>query len=120
MKLITTLCFSFLISAVSFSQEIDERLLSKYTETELNEMIENSPSEYALLNYALDNAIYFANGPGDKGDQLETIEMPAEGATFVDLGLDITETNQYFRINGDDRLLVVKSKVVLSYEMQKN
>ena len=66
MKLITTLCFSFFLGAASFSQEIDQRLLSKYTSTELNEMMESSPKEYALLDYALDNAIYFSKGIGEK------------------------------------------------------
>jgi hypothetical protein len=119
MKLITTLCFSCLFSLLSFSQDIDTRLLTKYTEAELNEMIENSPNDYALLDYALDHAIYYANGSGDKGVTLTTIAMPSEGATFVDLGLEITDTNQYFQIEGDDRLLVVKSRIVLTYEMQK-
>ncbi len=119
MKLITTLCFSFFLGAASFSQEIDQRLLSKYTSTELNEMMESSPKEYALLDYALDNAIYFSKGIGEKTNQLQTISMPTEGANFIDLGLEIQGQNQYFQISGDDRLLVIKSKVVLNYEMQK-
>ena len=45
--------------------------------------------------------------------------MPTEGANFIDLGLEIQGQNQYFQISGDDRLLVIKSKVVLNYEMQK-
>ena len=119
MKLITTLCFSLFLVAVSFSQEVDARLLTKYSSTELNEMIENSPKEYALLDYALDNAIYFAKGTGDKPNQLQTISMPAEGANFIDLGLEIQDQNQYFQISGDERLLVMKSRIVLNYEMQK-
>ena len=119
MKLITTLCFSLLFSVISFSQDIDKRLLEKYSEAELNEMIENSPNEYALLDYALDNAIYFATTSASKGQTLETIDLPAEGATFIDLGIEIKDQNQYFRINGEDKLLVVKSKWVLNHEMQK-
>lgn len=119
MKLITTLCFSLFLGAVSFSQEIDQRLLSKYTSIELNEMLESAPEDYALLNYALDNAIYFSKGTGEKANQLQTISMPAEGANFIDLGLEIQDQNQYFQIAGDDRLLVVKSRIVLNYEMQK-
>ena len=119
MKLITTLCFSLFFGVVSFSQEIDERLLTKYTTTELNEMIENSPSEYALLDYALDNAIYIADGANPKSSDLETISLPSNGSTFVDLGLEIKDQNQYFQISGEDKILVVKSKWVLNHEMQK-
>lgn len=119
MKLVTTLCISFLFATVSFSQELDERLLEKYTVEELNEMIANSPNEYALLDYALDNAIYYAIGPNPKAASLEVITLPAEGATFIDLGLKIEELNQYFKISGEDKILVVKSRVVLNHEMQK-
>ena len=119
MKLITTLSFSLLFSIISFSQDIDQRLLTKYSEAEINEMIENSPKDYALLDYALDNAIYFAEGSNPKASDLQTIQMPATNATFLDLNLEITDQNQYFKIDGEDKLLVVKSKWVLNHEMQK-
>ena len=118
MKLTTTLCFTFLFGALSFSQTIDDRLLEKYSESELNEMIENSPSEYALLDYALDNAIYYSEGVNPKAESLPTIDLPEEGATFIDLNLEITNSNQYFKINGEDKLLVVKSQWVLNHEME--
>jgi len=119
MKLLTTLSFLLFFGAVSFSQQIDERLLEKYTATELNLMIENSPNDYALLNYALDNAMYVAEGSNPKAVGLETINAPSEGSTFLDLGLEIKEENQYFKISGEDKILVVKSKWVLNHEMQK-
>lgn len=119
MKLLTTLGFLLFVGTVSFSQEIDDRLLAKYTVTELNQMIEDSPKDYALLTYALDNAIYVAEGSNPKAAGLETISSPAAGATFIDLGLEIKEENQYFQISGQDKLLVVKSKWVLNHEMQK-
>ena len=119
MKVTTTLCVLFLFIAVSYSQEIDERLLASYSVEELNEMIANSPDEYALLDYALDNAVYFSAGPNPKAASLPVISLPADGANFVDLGLKIENLNQYFKISGVDKILVVKSRVVLTHEMQK-
>lgn len=118
MKLFTTLCFSFFFGALSFSQTIDSRLLEKYSKSELNEMIENSPNDYAILDYALDNGMYYSIGSNPKAASLPTIDLPEEGATFLDLNLEITSSNQYFKINGEDKILVVKSKWVLNHEME--
>jgi len=118
MKLLTTLTFSMLLFGAVYSQELDSRLLEKYSETELTEMQSNSPQEFALLNYALDNAIYFADYPDEKGETFQSIVAPKSGDTFLSLGLEIKDQNQYFRIEGSRKLLVVKSALVLTYEMK--
>ena len=43
-----------------------------------------------------------------------------EPIDFIALGLEIQKTNQYLRITGTDKVLVVKSEWVLTNEMQNN
>lgn len=117
MKLLTTIGFSILFGSAVFSQNLDSRLLEKYTENQLKEMQTNNPGNYNLLVYALDNAITYATYDGSKGD-FETISAD-ENSTFISLGLEIQEQNQYFKLAGEDKLLVVKSKWVLTHEMEK-
>ena len=99
------------------SQETDSRLLAKYDQATLTEMQSTNPSEYKMLVYALDNAWYLANYDSQKGD-LNKIDMPATDATFLDLGVEISDQNQYFQITGENKILVVKSKWVLTHEME--
>ena len=44
---------------------------------------------------------------------------PENNPTFDDLGLDIINSNQYFKIEGTDKMLVVKSIWVLDNELGK-
>ena len=118
MKFLTTFAFSMLLFGSVFSQDIDTRLLEKYSENEITEMQSNSPQEFELLNYALDNAIFYADYPEEKGGTFQSIVEPESGATFLSLGLEIKDQNQYFRIEGSRKLLVVKSISVLTYEMK--
>ena len=117
MKLLTTIGFSILFGSAVFSQDLDARLLERYSEKELTEMKSESPQDYRLLVYALDNAITYANYDAAKGN-FETINAD-ENSTFLSLGLEIKDQNQYFKLAGEDKLLVVKSKWVLTHEMEK-
>lgn len=119
MKIIATIGFTLLMSGAVMSQEIDERLLVKYDQKELAEMQTSNPSKLEMLVYALDNAIYFANYDYQKGD-LNEINYSDENATFLDLGLEITNQNQYFKVPGNAKVLVVKSEWVLNHEMENN
>ncbi len=104
----------------AFSQEINQRLLPKYSTEALETMIASNPDQYAMLVYALDNALYIANYSSAKGGEFESIVLdPYELPTFLELNLEIKDQNQYFKIDGVDKLLVVKSKSVLTYEMTK-
>jgi len=120
MKLLTFLSFFFLSWSAVFAQDIDERLLSRYSQEELQTMIESDVDQYNLLKYALDNALYVANYDSAKGGDFAQISVDTESLpTFLDLNLHITDQNQYYKIEGEDKLLVVKSAVVLKYEMKK-
>ena len=120
MKLTSLVCFVMIFVGTAFSQEIDQRLLPKYSAETLETMIASNPNQYALLVYALDNALYVSNYSSAKGGEFESIVLdPAALPTFVELDLEIKDQNQYFKIDGFDKLLVVKSTWVLNHEMQK-
>ncbi len=116
------LLFTLFLSASSlaFSQEIDARLSKRYSPTELADLKQNNPSKLTLLNYALDHACYITDVPKGKESGLNgVIEMNVnEPIDFMALGLEIQKTNQYLRIAGTDKVLVVKSEWVLTNEMQ--
>ena len=120
MKITSLFCLIFISLSSAFAQEIDERLLSKYSQQELETMISTNPDQYNLLDYALDNAIYVANYSDSKSDDLMVINVDLNALpNFIELNLEVTNSNQYFRIEGEEKLLVVKSTSVLNYEMGK-
>jgi hypothetical protein len=120
MKLTSLVCFVLIFVGTSYSQEIDQRLLPNYDHEELETMIATDPEKYALLIYALDNALYVSNYSSAKGGQFESIVVDPDALpTFLELNLEIMDQNQYFKIEGFDKLLVVKSTWVLNHEMQK-
>ena len=120
MKIASFLCFIIISLSSLFAQEIDDRLLYKYSQEELQTMIDTDSDQYDMLEYALDNAIYIANYDSAKGGNFETISVDLNALpTFIELGLEVTDRNQYFKIAGEEKLLVVKSAVVLNYEMKK-
>lgn len=120
MKIASLLGFIFISLGSVFAQEIDDRLLSKYSQEELQLMIETDSEQYQLLDYALDNALYVANYDSAKGGNFEMIMVDSKSLpTFLELNLSITDRNQYFKIDGEEKLLVVKSTWVLNHEMEK-
>ncbi len=116
------LLFTIFLSASSmaFSQEVDARLSKRYSPTELADLKQNDPAKLTLLNYALDHACYITDVPKGKESGLNgVIEMNVnEPIDFIALDLEIQKTNQYLRIAGTDKVLVVKSEWVLTNEMQ--
>lgn len=119
MKHLFLLTFFLVVNSLVFSQEIDQRLTKKYSKQELYNMMEKSPSNYKLLVYALDNACYITELPVGKDDALDgtvAIDLSKE-FTFLDLGLEIKNSNQYLKIDGTTKMLVVKSEWVLNNEL---
>ena len=120
MKLLFPLCLTLLISGNVFSQDIDSRLLKRYSSTELTELQSSNPERIALLTYALDNSLYIADAPVGKKVNVETISVDSENLpSYIELGLEIKNENQYFMIAGQNKMLVMKSELVLSHEMKK-
>jgi hypothetical protein len=108
------------INSLAFSQEIDPRLSKKYSQEEIQLMIKENPTDYQLLVYALDNACYITDMPSGKDEELDgsvSLDLSKE-FTYLDLGLEIKNSNQYLRINGTNKMLVVKSEWVLNNELK--
>ncbi len=108
-----------LISSVSFSQDFDKRLEKTYTTSQLKTMQKENPAQFNMLNYALDNALYVIDMPKEKMSEIQkTITYDSKKkATFIELGLTIQKENQYFKINGSEKVLVVKSEWMLLNEL---
>jgi hypothetical protein len=120
MKQILLFAIFLALSQSGIAQEIDVRLTKRYSTTELADMKQNDPAKLTMLNYALDHACYIIEVPKGKESELNgAIDMnTSEKVDFIALGLDIQKTNQYLRIKGTDKVLVVKSEWVLTNEMQ--
>jgi len=120
MKQILLFAIFLALSQSGIAQEIDVRLTKRYSTTELADMKQNDPEKLTMLNYALDHACYIIEVPKGKESELNgAIDMnTSEKVDFIALGLDIQKTNQYLRIKGTDKVLVVKSEWVLTSEMQ--
>ncbi len=101
-----------------FAQNYDQRLLSSYDATSLENLELNDPQKLELITYALDNGMYFTDYMGAKGVQLIEIEVPENATSFADLGLTIKDSNQYFKVKGEEKMLVVKSFWVLNNELE--
>ena len=126
MKLFNAICFSILCSGSIYAQDsvengsVDSRLMERYSKSEIKDMKKDDPDQLAMLTYALDHAIYITDYPKGKNVNFETIQLVSEeNLTFVALDLEIKSENQYFQIEGQDKLLVVKSSWVLNHEMSK-
>ena len=118
MKTVLILSLTFLFVGSSFSQKIDDRLLAKYSLEEVNSIQAKTPDLFKMLTYSLDNAMYITDLPTGKNQDLPSVEMPSEGQTYLDLGLEIIKENQYFIIQGKEKMLVVKSEWVLNNEIK--
>jgi hypothetical protein len=106
------------LSFTTFSQEISPRLTQRFSKEALVDMQKNQPENYAMLVYALDNAMYIAENPTEKNAQFPSITVDTSAPyDFITLGLEIKKENQYFLIQGTSKVLVVKSEWVLKNEM---
>ena len=117
MKILAILAIMILPAGVS-AQNYDQRLLSSYDAASLNQFEKEDPQTLKLLTYALDNGMYITENGHVKGMQLTEIELPENANSFVDLNLRITDQNQYFKVKGEDKILVVKSFWVLNNEIE--
>jgi len=100
------------------AQDFDARLLEKFKQSELQDLKANAPEKLKCLTYALDHGMYIAESGNTKGASLQEIAAPQDGQTYLDLGLEISDVNQYFQIAGENKILVVKSFWVLNNELE--
>jgi|SRR5574343_121318 len=120
MKHFLFLAVSLFISSYSFSQKVDETLSKKYSSEEMKTLKKVDSKKYELINFSLQNACYIIEIPAGKNtSEYQMISVPDMAKlNFQDLGLSIIENqNQYFLIQGTNKMLVVKSAIVLNQEL---
>jgi hypothetical protein len=118
-KLLISALWMFALSLTSYAQQFDERLLVRFSIEQLEALKLSQPEELKLLSYALDHALYTSNSPAEKGIELAQISYSGDNQTFLDLNLELKDENQYFKIAGSDKVLVMKSRWVLNHELSK-
>ena len=108
---ILVFCSSFAV----FSQKYSADLEKSYNKNELKKM---SSEDLFLLEYALTNGVYITTLPKKETSEIKVLNVSSEIKNFTDVGLRIENQNQYFKITGTDKMLVVKSKYVLQNELK--
>jgi hypothetical protein len=102
------------------AQKASPALLKSYSKTELQSFEQDGQGTINVLNYAVDHACYTVMIPEGKDiSQFSTINLKSKkDIRFTDYQLQIKDRTQYFKIEGSNELLVVKSINVLRLEMQ--
>ena len=102
------------------AQKASPALSKSYSKTELLAFEQDSQGTINVLNYAIDHACYSVLIPEGKDvSQFPTISLKSKkDIRFTDYQLQIKDRTQYFKIEGSNELLVVKSINVLRLEMQ--
>lgn len=102
-----------------FSQKAEKALSGSYSSEEIASIKKQDPSKIDVLMYGLKHATYLIDFPKGKEVQIDQeFTLPDGKYTYVDLGLKILDVNQYFKISGTDKVLVVKSMWVLNNEIK--
>ena len=118
MKLFYTLFFA-LLSLSSWSQTIDAQLSKSYSKEEIAQF--KAENSLPLYVYAIEHACYLIDKPQGKDvSGFPTLKVNGETVplAFTYFQIKLTDRTQYFQIEGSTRILVVKSKNVLSLEMK--
>jgi len=120
MKHIFTLLFAF-VSLSFWGQTIETDLQKSYSKEEVAQFSLNQT--LAVYEYALKHACYLTPIPEGKDvSSFSSINLPKQEKEapikFTDLGLQILDRTQYFKVANAPYLLVVKSINVLKIEMQ--
>ena len=126
MKLFYTLFFT-LLSLSSWSQTVETQLSKSYSKEEIAQIKESN--SLPLFEFALTHACYLIDTPQGKDvSNFPTIQLSSnpdvplviskEPIVFTDFGLKILDRTQYFLVANTNKILVVKSKNILSLEMQ--
>jgi hypothetical protein len=126
MKLFYTLFFA-LLSLFSWSQTVETQLSKSYSKEEITQIKESN--SLPLFEFALTHACYLIDTPQGKDvSNFPTIQLSSnpdvplviskEPIVFTDFGLKILDRTQYFLVANTNKILVVKSKNILSFEMQ--
>lgn len=117
---------AFLGVGLFYGQSVvpDTRLEVKYSKAELETLKQNNQEGLAYLNYCIENAFVIMPFPEEKAAASElrgVVQLNSlENINFFDLGLEIEDDNwQYYRIEGERKLLVIYSKEEILRKMKK-
>jgi hypothetical protein len=117
----TLLLVAFVIASLSASaQQVDSRLSNYFSAAEIEQFAQKD-NYLNVLSYALDNGLYVIDVPkGKELGELKSIKFDEKKpVNFLDLGLQIETDTQVFKIEGTERLLLLKSEWMLNYELSK-
>ena len=120
MKLFYAFLFAFL-SLTSWSQTAESQLSKTYSKEEILQI--KASNEMPLYEYALTHACYLIDAPQGKDiSQFEVFDLllppSPEPIIFTNYSIRILDRTQYYRVINTNKILVVKSKKILSLEMQ--
>lgn len=125
-KKILICSMAFLGVGLFYGQSVvpDTRLEVKYSKAELETLKQNNQEGLAYLNYCIENAFVIMPFPEEKAAASElrgVVQLNSlENINFFDLGLEIEDDNwQYYRIEGERKLLVIYSKEEILRKMKK-
>ncbi|MGV3630699.1 MAG: hypothetical protein ACO1O6_05820 [Bacteroidota bacterium] len=113
----TLLLLLLVTASYGFSQEIDQRLLAKYSREEIASIQKNNPEEYKFLIKALDKGVFVSEIPAQKAKDIVfdgTLNIdPNATHTFISLGKEITDRYQYYKIAGTTKMLTIHPRMSL-------
>jgi hypothetical protein len=113
MKRLILLGILVAIATGGFSQDFDDRLLVKYSKQDLVDMKANDPELYNFTYACLNHGFYLANFSGKSlpKEVIGEIEVAdISNINFFALKLEPVENRYlYYKIIGQDKLLVVRS-----------
>lgn len=116
-KILLSVLTCIAISQISFSQDIDSRLLVKYTKQELQKLQKNNPEEYKYLLNVVEYGMFISEIPTEKEKSIvfdgELKINPNDKHTVFSLGLKITDNYQYYRIANTNQMVAVYPKFYL-------
>ena len=120
MKLFYALIFAFL-SLQSWSQTTESQLSKSYSKEEILQI--KASNELPLYEYALTHACYLIDVPQGKDVSqfpVFDLQLPQypEPIVFTNYSIRILDRTQYYQVINTNKILVVKSKNILSLEMQ--
>ncbi len=120
MKLIYAFLFAFL-SLSSWSQTTESQLSKSYSKAEIAQF--KAENSLPLYEYALTHACYIIDAPQGKDiSQFPIFDLMLpqnpEPIVFTNFGIRILDKTQYYKVINTNKILVVKSKNILSLEMQ--
>lgn len=122
-KNILLLLLVFSTSIYSFCQDIDKRLLKKYSKKEIIKIQKENPNEYTFLVNALNKGVFISEIPEQKAKSIAfdgTLNIdPNETHTFISLGKEITDKYQYYKIEGTNKMLAILPRIALDEKLLK-